>query len=46
VYIQTKDESSIWAEQVKVRGWKLFTEEVKTALAKALRVIAGETDKN
>jgi hypothetical protein len=46
VYIQTKDESSIWAEQVKVRGWKLFTEEVSTALAKALRVIAGETDKN
>jgi len=46
VYIQTKDESTIWAEQVKVRGWKLFTEEVKTALTKALRVIAGETDKN
>ena len=46
VYIQTKEDSSIWAEQVKVRGWKLFTEEVKTALAKSLSVIAGETDKN
>jgi len=46
VYIQTKEDSSIWAEQVKVRGWKLFTEEVKTALAKSVSVIAGETDKN
>jgi hypothetical protein len=46
VYIQTKEDSSIWAEQVKVRGWKLFTEDVKTALAKSINVIAGETDKN
>jgi hypothetical protein len=45
-YIQTKEDSSIWAEQVKVRGWKLFTEEVKTALAKSVSVIVGETDKN
>lgn len=46
VYIQTKEESSIWAEQVKVRGWKLITEDINSALPKALSVIAGETDKN
>ena len=45
-YIQTKEDSKIWAEQVQVRGWKLFKEEVKPGLANALNFIVGETDKN
>jgi len=32
VYIQTKDDSNIWVEQVKVRGWKLIKNEVSKAI--------------
>ncbi len=32
VYIQTKDNSNIWVEQVKVRGWKLIKNEVSAAI--------------
>ena len=46
IYIQTKEDSAIWVAQVKVRGWKLITEEVKRALPKAISFIVGEIDKN
>ena len=46
VYIQTREDSAIWVEQVKVRGWKLLVEEIDSALPKAVKLIAGETDKN
>jgi hypothetical protein len=46
IYIQTKEDSAIWVEQVKVRGWKLISEEVKGALPKAISFIVGEIDKN
>ena len=46
IYIQTKEDSNIWAEQVKVRGWKLLNEDVRSGLEKALSFIVGETDKN
>lgn len=45
-YIQTKDESNVWAEQVKVRGWKLYNDDIKNGVDKALSFIVGETDKN
>lgn len=32
VYIQTKDDSNIWVDQVKVRGWKLVKDEVSKAV--------------
>ena len=32
VYIKTKDDSNIWVEQVKVRGWKLIKNEVSKAI--------------
>ncbi len=46
VYIQTREDSAIWVEQVKVRGWKLLVEEIDSALPKAVKLIAGETDKS
>jgi hypothetical protein len=46
VYIQTREDSAIWVEQVKVRGWKLLVEEIDSALPKAVKLIAGEIDNN
>jgi hypothetical protein len=33
IYVQTKDYSNVWVEQVKVRGWKLIKNEVSQALS-------------
>lgn len=38
VYIQTKDDSNIWVDQVKVRGWKLVKDEVSKAVVEVREI--------
>ena len=40
VYIQTKDDSNIWVDQVKVRGWKLVKDEVSKAVVEVREIFS------
>lgn len=40
VYIQTKDDSNIWVDQVKVRGWKLVKDEVSKAVLEVREIFS------
>ena len=40
LYIQTKKDSNIWVEQVKVRGWKLINDEVSKSLIEVRKLFS------
>ena len=40
VYIQTKDDSNIWVDQVKVRGWKLVKDKVSKAVVEVREIFS------
>lgn len=46
IYLKTKTESDIWAQQVKVRGWQLIEKDLTTGIKSIRNFINGETDKN
>jgi hypothetical protein len=46
IYVQTKDESQVWADQVKVRNWNLIKKDLTVGISEARSFINGETDKS